>query len=73
MSKSTKSDSPGAFRLTLDIETTLNWLEELAKKHALPPHIISSLKLIRTFTNKAIDVSFRIVNKEIPPERPEKV
>lgn len=57
------------FHATLDMTSALAWLQKLAEHYKLPPGLLSGLKVVGQLSNKAVDVTFRIVDKEIPRDK----
>jgi hypothetical protein len=50
--------------------SALAWLQKLAEHYHLPPGLLSGLKVMAKLSNKAVDVTFRVVDKEVPREKP---
>lgn len=57
---------PTDFHVTLDMKSALDWIGKLADKYKLPPSVMAGLKVVANLSNKAVAVTFKIVDKEVP-------
>ena len=56
-------------KLSIDVGSTLSWLESMAERYGAPKQVGKVISTMRGITSKSVELHFKVVDKDKPDER----